>query len=553
MKDYVSLRCKNTGTTISVPVGSSLRDAYTALGLQMPYGPVSAKVNNKVEGLNYRFYNAKDIEFLDITSPSGMRTYTRSLFFVLVKAIEDLYPNSALRIETPVSRGYFCDLRIGRQLEEQDAIDIERRMKEIVAQDIPFHRIQCPTEDAIELFRQRGMNSKVKLLESTGTIYTHYYKLDQTVDYFYGSLLPSTGALKVFGVMKYYDGLLLRTPSRIDPTRLENMVNQDKMMEIYNEHHTWQEIVGLSTVGDFNRACQAGHATDLINVAEALQEKKIAKIADEIMARPEVKLVLIAGPSSSGKTTFSKRLAIQLMANGLHPYPISLDNYFVNREATPKDEKGDYDFESLYALDIDFFNEQLKALFTGKEVELPRFNFQKGIRENSGRTLRLEKGMILILEGIHALNPTLTKHIDITNKYRIYVSALTTIMLDAHNYIPNTDNRLLRRIIRDNKYRGYSALETIRRWPSVRAGEDKWIFPYQEQADAMFNSALLFELAVIRNQALPLLEQVPENVPEYSEAYRLRKFLRYFVSMSDREIPPTSLLREFLGGSSFEY
>lgn len=553
MKDYVSLRCKNTGTTIPIPVGSSLRDAYTALGLQMPYGPVSAKVNNKVEGLNYRFYNAKDIEFLDITSPSGMRTYTRSLFFVLVKAIEDLYPNSALRIETPVSRGYFCDLRIGRQLEEQDAIDIERRMKEIVAQDIPFHRIQCPTEDAIELFRQRGMNSKVKLLESTGTIYTHYYKLDQTVDYFYGSLLPSTGALKVFGVMKYYDGLLLRTPSRIDPTRLENMVNQDKMMEIYNEHHTWQEIVGLSTVGDFNRACQAGHATDLINVAEALQEKKIAKIADEIMARPEVKLVLIAGPSSSGKTTFSKRLAIQLMANGLHPYPISLDNYFVNREATPKDEKGDYDFESLYALDIDFFNEQLKALFTGKEVELPRFNFQKGIRENSGRTLRLEKGMILILEGIHALNPTLTKHIDITNKYRIYVSALTTIMLDAHNYIPNTDNRLLRRIIRDNKYRGYSALETIRRWPSVRAGEDKWIFPYQEQADAMFNSALLFELAVIRNQALPLLEQVPENVPEYSEAYRLRKFLRYFVSMSDREIPPTSLLREFLGGSSFEY
>ena len=326
MKDYVSLRCKNTGTTISVPVGSSLRDAYTALGLQMPYGPVSAKVNNKVEGLNYRFYNAKDIEFLDITSPSGMRTYTRSLFFVLVKAIKDLYPNSALRIETPISRGYFCDLRIGRPIEEQDAIDIERRMREIVAQDIPFHRIQCPTEDAIELFRQRGMNSKVKLLESTGTIYTHYYKLDQTVDYFYGSLLPSTGALKVFGVMKYYDGLLLRTPSRIDPTRLENMVNQDKMMEIYNEHHTWQEIVGLSTVGDFNRACQAGHATDLINVAEALQEKKIAKIADEIMARPEVKLVLIAGPSSSGKTTFSKRLAIQLMANGLPSHSMTISS-----------------------------------------------------------------------------------------------------------------------------------------------------------------------------------------------------------------------------------
>lgn len=553
MVQEVQIRCKNNKKSINIPIGSTLWDAYVALNLKMPYGPVSAKVNNKVEGLHYRFYNAKDIEFLDITSPSGMRTYTRSLFFVLVKATKDLFPESTIKIETPISRGYFCDLRIGRPITDEDAQAIEKRMKEIVAQNIPFHRIQSPTEEAIELFRSNGMISKVKLLESSGTIYTHYYKLQDTVNYFYGSLLPSTGGLKVFGVIKYYDGLLLRIPSREDPTKLEEIVPQEKMMEIFKEHHHWQEIVGLNTVGDFNRACQAGHATDMINVAEALQEKKIVKIADEIQNRPDIKLVLISGPSSSGKTTFSKRLSIQLMANGMHPYPISLDNYFLNRIDTPKDENGEYDFESLYALDIPYFNDQLKDLMEGKEIELPKFNFQKGEREPSGKKLKLQKDMILILEGIHALNPELTPQIPENNKYRIYVSALTTIMLDVHNYIPTTDNRLLRRIIRDYKYRGYSALDTIKRWPSVREGEDKWIFPYQERADAMFNSALLFELAVIRNQALPLLEQVPENAPEYSEAYRLRKFLRYFVPMSDNVIPPTSLLREFLGGSSFQY
>lgn len=553
MVQEVQIRCKNNKKSINIPIGSTLWDAYVALNLKMPYGPVSAKVNNKVEGLHYRFYNAKDIEFLDITSPSGMRTYTRSLFFVLVKAAKDLFPESTIKIETPISRGYYCDLRIGRPLTDEDAQAIEKRMREIVAQDIPFHRIQSPTEEAIELFKSKGMISKVKLLESSGTIYTHYYKLQDTVNYFYGSLLPSTGGLKVFGVIRYYDGLLLRIPSRKDPNKLEEIIPQEKMMEIFKEHHHWQEIVGLNTVGDFNRACQAGHATDMINVAEALQEKKIVKIADEIQNRPDIKLVLISGPSSSGKTTFSKRLSIQLMANGMHPYPISLDDYFLNRKDTPKDENGEYDFESLYALDIPYFNTQLKDLMEGKEIELPRFNFQKGEREQSGKKLRLEKDMILILEGIHALNPELTPQIPENSKYRIYVSALTTIMLDVHNYIPTTDNRLLRRIIRDYKYRGYSALETIKRWPSVREGEDKWIFPYQEKADAMFNSALLFELAVIRNQALPLLELVPENAPEYSEAYRLRKFLRYFVPMSDNVIPPTSLLREFLGGSSFQY
>lgn len=553
MVQEVKIRCKNNKKTVMVPVGSTLEEAYRILGLRMPHGPVSAKVNNKVEGLHYRIYNAKDVEFLDATSASGMRTYTRSLFFVLVKAVKDLYPGCLLRIETPVARGYYCDLRIGRPLEEEDVAVIRRRMQEIVDADIPFHRIQSPTEDAIELFREQGMNSKVKLLESSGTIYTNYYQLDDTVDYFYGSLLTSTGGLRVFDVMKYEDGLLLRIPSRKDPTRLEEMVSQPKMLDIFREHHRWQDILGLNTVGDFNRACMAGHVTQLINVTEALQEKKIVRIADEIEARGAVKMILIAGPSSSGKTTFSKRLSIQLIANGLKPYPVSLDDYFVDREHTPKDEHGEYDFESLYALDLPFFNAQLQALLDGQEVELPRYNFQTGKREQSGRKLRLDENMILILEGIHALNPELTSQIEEQCKYRIYVSALTTILLDAHNYIPTTDNRLLRRIIRDYKYRGCSALDTIRRWPSVRAGEDKWIFPYQEEADVMFNSALLFELAVIRSQALPLLEQVPENVSEYSEAYRLRKFLRYFIPVPEKEIPPTSLLREFLGGSSFEY
>lgn len=549
----VQIRCKNNGRTIDVPLGSTLLDAYRELGLDLPYGPVSAKVNNKVEGLHYRFFNNKDVEYLDITSASGMRTYTRSLFFLLVCATEELFPEAALRIAAPISRGYYCTLRLGREVTDDDVAAIRRRMEELVAADEPFHRMQCPTEEAVELFRKRGMMSKVKLLESTGSIYTHYYTLRQSVDYFYGSLLTSTGGLRVFGLVKYGAGLLLRIPSREDPERLEEMVRQDKLLGIFSEHHSWQDIVGISTVGDFNRACQNGYATDLINVSEALQEKKIARIADEIHERQDVKLVLIAGPSSSGKTTFSKRLAIQLMACGLKPKPVSLDDYFVDRELTPKDANGGYDFEALQALNLKRFNEDLQALLSGEEVELPRYNFQTGKSEQSGERLRLEEGMILILEGIHALNPELTLQVPAKNKYKVYVSAITTIMLDDHNYIPTADNRLLRRIIRDYKYRGYSALDTIRRWPSVQEGERRWIFPYQEEADVMFNSALLFELAVIRNQALPLLEQVPENVPEYSEAYRMRKFLRYFVPMPDIQIPPTSLLREFLGGSSFKY
>lgn len=553
MERMLQIRCKNNKKKVDVPLGCNLLDVYRILNLQMPYGPVSAKVNNKVEGLHYRLFNNKDVEFLDVTSASGMRTYTRSLFFLLVKAVEDTFPGCQLRIAAPIARGYYCKLRMEREVTPEDVALIRERMKQIVAEDIPFHRMQCPTEDAIDLFRQKGMTSKVKLLESVGSLYTHYYKLGDSIDYFYGSLLTHTGGLRVFDLIPYHDGCLLRVPSMKDPDKLEEMVNQQKLLDIFDEHHSWQDIVGISTVGDFNRACIDGHATDLINVSEALQEKKIARIADEINSRKGVRIVLIAGPSSSGKTTFSKRLAIQLMACGLKPYPVSLDDYFVDREKTPLDEHGEYDFESLYALNLELFNTHMKALLAGQEVVLPKYNFQEGKSESSGNVLKLEENTILILEGIHALNPELLPQIDEARKYKIYVSAITTIMLDDHNYIPTTDNRLLRRIVRDFKYRGCSALDTIRRWPSVQAGENKWIFPYQEHADIMFNSALLFELAVIREQAIPLLEQVPENVSEYSEAYRLRKFLRYFVPMPSLQIPPTSLLREFLGGSSFQY
>ncbi len=532
-------------------------DIYSELNLDFPYQVVSAKVNNRSEGLNFRVYNNKDIEFLDVRDPSGMRTYVRSLCFILYKTVSELFPEGKLYVEHPVSKGYFCNLRIGRPIELEDVQAIKKRMQEIIAEDIPFHRTECHTSEAVRVFSERGMDDKVKLLETSGLLYTYYYTLGDTVDYYYGNLLPSTGFIKLFDIIKYYDGLLLRIPNKENPNVLEDVVKQEKMLDVFKEHLRWNHIMGLSNVGDFNLACQNGHATDLINVAEALQEKKIAQIADDIFQRTQngtrAQLVLISGPSSSGKTTFSKRLSVQLMTNGLHPYPISLDNYFVDREQTPLDEKGNYDYESLYALDLKLFNEQLQALLRGEEVELPRFNFTTGKKEFKGDKLRIDEHTILILEGIHALNPELTPHIPAENKYKIYVSALTTISLDDHNWIPTTDNRLIRRIIRDYNYRGYSAQETISRWPSVRAGEDKWIFPYQENADVMFNSALLFELAVLRSHAEPILNSVPRNCPEYAEAYRLLKFIKYFTPVQDKEIPPTSLLREFLGGSSFKY
>ena len=553
----LQIYCKNINKSKSFPIGISLLDVYSGFDLDMPYGPVSARVNNKVESLNFRIYNNKDVEFLDITSSSGMRTYIRSLCFVLCKAVEDLYPSGSIALEHPVSKGFYCQLKLDRSIGLDDVQRIKQRMKEIIADNLPFERFEKHTIKVVELFRQKGMDDKVHLLETSGNLYSYYYTLGNTIDYYYGSLLPSTGYIHLFDLVKYYDGLLLQVPNRQNPQKLEEIVKQEKMLEVFKEHRRWNQILGVSTVGDFNKACIAGHATELINVSEALQEKRISQIADEIFNRGQkgcpVKLILISGPSSSGKTTFSKRLSVQLMANGLRPYPVSLDDYFVNRVDTPKDENGNYDYESLYALDLDFFNQQLKALLNGEEVELPRFNFSTGIREMSGKRLKLDENMILILEGIHALNPELTPHIPAESKFKIYVSALTTILLDNHNYIPTTDNRLLRRIIRDFKYRGYSAEDTISRWPSVRAGEDKWIFPYQENADVMFNSALLFELAIIKDYAEPILRKVPNNRPEYSEAYRLRKFLEFFVPLQDKELPPTSLLREFLGGSSFRY
>ena len=553
----LQIYCKNNNSTREFPEGSSLLDIYNGFNLAMPYGPVSAKVNNKVESLDFRVYYNKDIEFLDITSSSGMRTYVRSLFFVLVKAVEELYPQGNISLEHPISKGYFCKLHIDRTIGLDDVQRIKQKMQEIIAADIPYTRTECHTEKVVRLFEERGMPDKARLLDTYGQLYSYYYQLGDTVDCYYSSLVPSTGYIHLFDIVKYYDGLLLRIPSRENPTKLEEVVKQEKMLEVFQEYHRWNQILGISTVGDLNVACNHGHATDLINVSEALQEKKIAQIADEITHRNQdgkrVKLVLISGPSSSGKTTFSKRLSIQLMTNGLKPYPISLDDYFVNRNDTPLDENGKHDFESLYAVDLPFFEEQLTTLLNGGEVELPRYNFTTGKREMSGKKLRIDEHMILIIEGIHALNPALTPHIPNENKYKVYVSALTTILLDNHNYIPTTDNRLLRRIIRDYKYRNYSAEETIARWPSVRAGEEKWIFPYQENADAMFNSALLFELAVLKDYVEPVLRKVPNRCPEYSEAHRLLRFLNYFVSVQDKELPPTSLLREFLGGSSFQY
>jgi len=553
MEQMVQIRCKNNKKILNVSIGSTLSDIFSFSGLTMEYGPISARVNNKIEGMHYRVYNCKDVEFLSLRHPSALRAYTRSLFFVLCKAVHDLYGTGHVVINVPVSNGYHCDLHIGHQVTDADVAAIRKRMQEIVAAAIPIHRHQTTTEDAIRMFREMGTVSKVKLLEGLGSLYTTYYEIDGYVDYYYGSMLTNTEQLTLFGVEPYFGGILLRVPSPQDPSRLGELVRQDKMFDIFMEHHHWQNILGISTIGDLNKAVEEGKSNGLIQLSEALQEKKIAQIADEIAKRKNVKMVLIAGPSSSGKTTTCKRLSVQLAVNGIHTIGISLDDYFVNRDQTPRDETGDYDYEHLHALNIPLLNEQMNALFRGEEVELPRYNFQMGRSEKSGRRLRLQGNEVLVLEGIHALNPELTASIPNDQIFRVYASALTTILLDTHNYIPTTDNRLLRRIVRDYKYRGVSACDTIRRWPSVRRGENRWIFPYQENADAMFNSAMLFELAVLKNQALPLLEQVPENCEEYAEAYRLMKFLRYIHTIKEDQIPPTSLLREFLGGSSFEY
>lgn len=553
MSKTINIRCVNTGRTHKVPMGFNLEEVYELLELKMPFGPTSAKVNNKVEGLHFVLFNDKDVEFLDITSPSGHRTYTRSVFFVLYKAAHDLFPDAMLRIENPVSNGYYCHIDLPGGITSEQVEQLKVRMQEIINDDLPFHRLTAHTDEAVKLFRDAGLENKAKLLESCGRLYTHYYTLGDVANYFYGSLLVRTSQIYLFDIIPYGDGLLIRLPDSKNPGQLRPMRDQPKMFDVFRQQHSWQKILGVTTIGELNAACAAGYANDIINVSEALQEKMISRLADRIVENPNLKVILIAGPSSSGKTTTSKRLSVQLMACGKRPVPISMDDYFVDREKTPLDENGDYDFESVYAMNIPLFTEQMNALIEGKSVELPRYNFQTGKSEMSGNVVHPTPQTIFILEGIHALNPALTENIPDANKFKIYASALTTILLDNHNYIPTTDNRLLRRIVRDHKYRGCSARDTIARWPSVRAGEEKWIFPFQEEADVMINTAMLFEFGVLREQALPLLEEVPETAPEYSEAIRLRKFLSYLNPISIQALPPTSLLREFLGGSTFRY
>lgn len=553
----ITIYCKNTGTKHEFSPGISLAEIYETLKPDMPFGVTNAKVNNVAKPLTYRAYQNKDVEFLDVRDPSGMRTYIRSLFFVLCAAVEEVFPDKQVLVEHAVSNGYYCDLKLERPITVDDVTRLKEKMAIMIEQDIKFNQMNMHTEDAIQLFRGKSMYDKVKLLETSGKLYTNIYTLGTHADYYYGDLLPSTGMLKVFNLVKYYDGMLLSGPSPQNPNVTGEVIKQEKMLEVFKRNLQWIDILGLSNVGDMNLAVKADRATDIINVTEAMQEKRIGIIAEEIAKRfhspDRTRVVLISGPSSSGKTTFSKRLSIQLMTNGIKPYPVSLDNYFVDREHTPKDSNGDYDYESLYALDLELFNNQMHDILSGKEVELPVYNFLTGKREYRGEKLKLDKDMVLILEGIHALNPELTPQIEAGQKFKVYVSALTSISLDDHNPIPTTDNRLLRRILRDYNTRGYSAQQTISRWPSVRKGENKWIFPYQEQADAMFNSALLYELAVLRPFVEPVLRSVPESCPEYAEAFRLLRFIEYFQPIRSKDIPPTSLLREFLGGSSFKY
>ena len=555
MSETITIYCKNNNTYKDVPIGSSLLDIYTALGAPLRYRPMNAQVNNKTESLNFRCWQPKDIEFIDYTQLSGLRTYVRSLCHIFSKAVYDIWPTATLNLEHPVSKGYYCVIHNGKNIDLETIERIKKRMWELIDADLPFLHKSVRTVDAAVLFRERGMNDKARLIETAGLPYTSYYELEGYINFFYGCLTPSTGYIQLFDLEPYMDGVLLRIPKQTDPMELQPVIKQDKMFEAYKEHLTLQPTVGLDNVGDLNLAIEKGRSQDIILVSEAMQEKQVAKIAEKIADgyKEGIRIVLISGPSSSGKTTFCKRLQVQLTTNLLHPVGISLDDYFLNREDTPKDEHGEYDFESLYALDLPYFNKDLKKLLSGEEIDLPTFNFETGQRVFKGKKLKLRENSILVIEGIHALNPELTEFIDDKYKYRVYVSVLTSISLDNHNWIPTTDNRLLRRIIRDYRFRGYSAEDTINRWPSVRRGEDKWIFPYQENADAMFNSAMLYELAALRKFAEPILAQVPESSKANAEAYRLLRFLRYFNYIPTEELPGTSLLREFLGGGSFKY
>ena len=556
------IRCKNNNVTKSFPEGTSLVDVYQAFAadLNLKYPVVSAKVNNASQGLKFRLYQNRDVEFLDATHGSGFRVYVRSLCFVLYKATSDVFPGSKLFIEHPISKGYYCNFKKknGEPLADEDITKICQRMKEIVDLDLPFRRTEATTDEAVRVFSERGFADKVKLIETSGQIYTDYYTLGDTVDYYYGPLVPSAGYLKVWGLERYHDGLLLRVPDKNNPTQLAPKVDMPRTFEVFAEKVRWDVIMRLSNAGDVNKAILRGHASELIQVSEALQEKKIVKIAEEIDRRfrdPEhpIRLVLITGPSSSGKSTFCKRLSVQLLACGLRPYSFSTDDYFVNRVDTPKLPNGQYDFDNIETVDYKLLGDHLERLMKGEVVEVPEYNFVTGKREWNGKKFKLNNDSVLIIEGIHALNPLLTKQIPDSAKYKIYISALTSISLDDHNWIPTQDNRLLRRIIRDYNKGAFSARETINQWKSVCEAEDLWIAPFQETADVMFNSALNIEFAVLRTHAELILSSVPKNCPEYAEAHRLLKFLYYFIPISDKEIPPTSIMREFVGGSSFKY
>ena len=564
----LQIRCKNTNTTKSFPEGTSLLDVYQEFQdeIKLPYPVVSAKVNNVSQGLKFRLFQNRDVEFLDAREGSGHRAYVRSLSFVLYKATQDLFPGSKLFIEHSLCRGFYCNFRPtpspspreGRAVTDEMVERIRARMKEIIDMDMPFRRTEATNEEAIRVFTDRGFSDKVKLLETSGQIYSDYYTLGDTVDYYYGPLVPSAGYLKVWGLERYEQGLLLRVPDWNNPTKLAEKVDQPKTYEMFAEKTRWDIIMRLSNAGDVNKAIMRGHASELIQVSEALQEKKIVQIAEEIDRRfhrkkNPVRLVLITGPSSSGKSTFCKRLSVQLLACGLRPISFSTDDYFVNRVDTPKLPNGDYDFDNVETVDHKLLGEHLSRLMKGETVEVPEYNFVTGKREWNGKRLRLSGDTVLIIEGIHALNPLLTKGVSDSLKYKVYISALTSISLDDHNWIPVRDNRLLRRIIRDYNKGAFTAQQTISQWKNVCEAEDKWIFPFQETADVMFNSALNIEFAVLRTHAEIILASVPKNCPEYSEAHRLLKFIHYFIPISDKEIPPTSIMREFVGGSSFKY
>ena len=558
----LQIRCKNNNVTKSFPEGVSLLDVYQEFAddIKLPYPVVSAKVNNASQGLKFRVYQNRDVEFLDAREGSGHRVYVRSLCFLLYKATQDLFPGSKLFIEHTISRGYYCNFKKknNESLAEGDVERLCERMKEIVNLDMPFRRTEATNEEAIRVFAERGFSDKVKLLETSGQIYSDYYTLGDTADYYYGPLVPSAGYLKVFGLEPYHDGMLLRVPDWNDPTRLAEKVDMPKTYGMFAEKTKWDIIMRLSNAGDVNKAILKGHASELIQVSEALQEKKIVQIAEDIERRfhaeeNPIRIVLITGPSSSGKTTFCKRLSIQLLACGLRPLSFSTDDYFVNRVDTPKLPNGDYDFDNIETVDYHLLEDHLTRLMKGERVEIPEYNFATGKREWNGKKLKLAGDTVLIIEGIHALNPLLTQQIEESLKYRIYISALTSISLDDHNWIPVHDNRLLRRIIRDYNKGAFSAQETIAQWKNVCEAEEKWISPYQETADVMFNSALNIEFAVLRTHAEIILSSVPKNCQEYSEAHRLLKFIHYFLPVSDKEIPPTSIMREFLGGSSFKY